>query len=100
VSSHRVTHVTVRNGLTLAYTIAFINAALALLVQFGVHLTTDQQTAITTFVNVSIVLAARVLHMPERTPAGLVMVKHEPILVTEAEPEPDKGETVERPPEK
>jgi hypothetical protein len=75
-----MTHVTVRNGLTLAYTIAFVNATLALLIAFGVSLSDTQQATIVTFVNAAILLAARVLHLPERTATGTVKVTHVPVL--------------------
>lgn len=83
-----VTHVTVRNGLTLAYTVAFVNATLALLIAFGLAITQGQQAAIVAFVNAAILLAARVLHLPERTATGTVAVHHVPVL-TETTDEPD-----------
>lgn len=76
-----MTHVTVRNGLTLAYTVAAINAALVLVTAFGISITQDQQAAIVAFVNISLLLAARVLHMPEKTPTGTIKVDHFPVLV-------------------
>lgn len=78
-----MTHVNVRNGLTLAYVVALVNAALTLVITFGVHFTADQQAAIVGFVNVAVMLAARVMHLPERTAdGGTVSVKHVPELVT------------------
>lgn len=77
----QVTHVTVRNGLTLAYMVAVINCAMALAISFGIHLTDVQQGAIMAFVNAVVMLAARVLHLPEQTPdGGTVMVRHVPVL--------------------
>lgn len=76
-----MTHVTVRNGLTLAYTVALVNAALAVAMSFGVHITNAQQAALVTFVNVAVLLAARVLNLPERTATGTVQVQHTPVLV-------------------
>lgn len=81
-------HVTVRNGLTLGYVVALVNAALTLVDAFGLHLTAAEQAAIVSFVNIAIMLAARVFHLPERTPdGGTVYVKHVPTLVvTPAKP--------------
>jgi len=80
----QVTHLTVRNGLTLAYVVALINAALALLLSFGVDISQEQQVAIVGFVNAAVMLGARVLHMPERTPdGGTVKVSHVPVLTTQ-----------------
>lgn len=77
-----MTHLTARNGLTLAYCVALVNAGLTLVVTFGVHFTTDQQAAIVGFVNVAVMLVARVMHLPERTPdGGTVSVRHVPELV-------------------
>lgn len=74
---------TVRNGLTLAYVVALVNAALALLVSFGIHMNDTQQAAIVGFVNVAVMLGARVLNLPERTPTGgTVSVTHVPVLTT------------------
>lgn len=53
-----------RNGLTIAYTVAFINAALSLVISFGIHLTTNQQVSIVSFINIGIMLAARAMHLP------------------------------------
>lgn len=79
---------TVRNGLTLAYTVALINAALTLVVAFGVTVTTEQQAAIVAFVNVAILLTARVLHLPERTAdGGTIAVQHVPELVETKPPD-------------
>lgn len=76
-------HLTVRNGLTLAYIVAFTNAALSLVLAFGISLDGGQQTAIVGFVNAAVMLAARVLHMPESTPGGgTVAVRHVPVLET------------------
>jgi hypothetical protein len=83
-----MTHVTVRNGLTLAYTIAFLNASLALLIAFGVTLTDTQQATIVAFVNAAVLLGARVLHLPERTTTGTVQVEHVPVLVETPTPPP------------
>lgn len=74
-------HVTVRNGLTLAYVVAVINAVLALLLAFGLNLSSEQQGAIALFINASVMLAARVLHLPERTPdGGTIKVSHLPVI--------------------
>lgn len=74
---------TVRNGLTLAYVVAFVNATLAMLASFGLNLTQDQQVSVVTFVNVALLLSARVLHMPEKTlDGGTVTVTHVPVLTT------------------
>ena len=79
----QVTHVTVRNGLTLAYVVALLNATLQLLVSFGLTLSHEQDLAITAFVNAAVMVAARVLHLPERTPdGGTVKVTHVPVLAT------------------
>lgn len=75
-----MTHVTVRNGLTLAYTVAVVNALLELLISFGVHLTDVQHASIVGFVNAAMLLGARVLHLPEKTPTGTVAVRHFPVL--------------------
>lgn len=81
--ARQVNHVTVRNGLTLAYVVAVVNASLTLLLSFGINITSEQQAAITAFVNAAMLLAARVLHLPERTPdGGTVQVTHMPILKT------------------
>ena len=86
----QVTHLTVRNGLTLAYVVALINAALALLLSFGVDISQEQQVAIVGFVNAAVMLGARVLHMPERTPdGGTVKVTHVPVLTTQTPGSPD-----------
>jgi hypothetical protein len=75
--------VTVRNGLTLAYTVALINTLLALLIAFGATVTNEQQAAIMAFVNAAVLLSARVLHLPERTPSGgTIQVNHVPVLST------------------
>ncbi len=87
---------TVRNGLTLAYTVAAINALLELLISFGVHLSDAQHAGIVAFVNAVVLLAARVLHMPERTSTGTVQVEHVPVLVET--PTPPKPEPVTVPP--
>jgi hypothetical protein len=80
----KITHLTVRNGLTLAYVVALVNALLALLLAFGVNITTEQSAAITAFVNAAMLLAARVLHLPESTPdGGTVRVTHVPVLQTQ-----------------
>lgn len=80
-------HVTVRNGLTLAYVVALVNSALILLVSFGVNMNDSQQAAIVGFVNVAVMLAARVLHLPERTPAGgTVQLQHVPVLTSSDPP--------------
>lgn len=82
-------HVTVRNGMTLAYTLAFVNSALALVEAFGVTLTHAQELGITGFVNAAFLLAARVMTMKEGTSdGGTVAVKHVPVLV---ETPPDGG---------
>lgn len=79
-----LTHVQVRNGLTLAYVVALINAGLALLVSFGLTLTLEQNAAIVAFVNAAVVVAARVLHLPERTvDGGTVSLTHVPVLTTQ-----------------
>lgn len=89
-----ITHVTVRNGLTLAYVVALINCAMALAISFGVNLTDGQQGAIMAFVNAAVLVAARVLHLPEQTPdGGTVAVRHVPVLAstppaTPADPAP------------
>lgn len=88
-----MTHVTVRNGLTLAYTVAVVNAGLALVVAFGINVSTAQQAAIVGFVNAAMLLAARVLHLPEKTATGTVAVTHVPVLVETPKPTP-----VEAPP--
>jgi hypothetical protein len=76
--------VTVRNGLTLAYTVALINAALAVMIAFGVAITNEQNAAIVGFVNAAVLVAARVLHLPERTAdGGTVVVSHVPVLTTQ-----------------
>lgn len=76
-----MTHLTTRNGLTLAYTVAFLNAALALVEAFGVHLNHTQELSITAFVNAAVILAARVLHLPEKTATGgTVTITHVPVL--------------------
>jgi predicted membrane channel-forming protein YqfA (hemolysin III family) len=77
-----MTHVTVRNGMTLAYMVALVNALLGCLVTFGVDLSDPQRASIITFVNVAVLLVARVLHLPEQTPTGTVRVTHVPALVT------------------
>lgn len=78
-----MTHVTVRNGMTLAYTVALVNALLGLLVAFGVNLNDTQRGAIVVFVNVAVLLVGRVLHLPEKTPdGGTVRVAHVPVLET------------------
>lgn len=75
-------HVTVKNGMTLAYTLAFVNAALALVEAFGIMLSHAQELGITGFVNAAFLLAARVLSMKETTPdGGTVAVKHVPVVV-------------------
>lgn len=75
-------HVTVKNGMTLAYTLAFVNSALALVEAFGVMLTHAQELGITGFVNAAFLLAARVMSMKEATAdGGTVAVKHVPELV-------------------
>ncbi len=85
MQGNTITHVTVRNGLTLAYVVAFTNAALALVISFGVSLDSGQQAAIVGFVNAAIMLAARVLHLPEKTAdGGTVAVRHVPVLETQA----------------
>jgi hypothetical protein len=77
-----VTHVTVKNGMTLAYTLAFVNSALALVEAFGVMLSHAQELGITGFVNATFLLAARVLSMKEATSdGGTVSVAHVPVLV-------------------
>lgn len=82
-------HVTVKNGMTLAYTLAFVNASLALVEAFGVVLNHTQEFSITAFVNAAFLLAARVLSMKESTSdGGTVAVKHVPVLV---ETPPDGG---------
>ena len=96
--SQPVTHVTVRNGLTLAYTVAFVNATLALLIAFGLSITQGQQAAIVAFVNAAILLAARVLHLPERTARGTVAVHHVPVLTTTPD-DPEQPQTTTTPPE-
>lgn len=79
-----VTHVTVRNGLTLAYVVALVNALLALLLSFGVDISPEQAAAITAFVNAAVILSARVLHLPERTPdGGTIRMQHIPVLTTQ-----------------
>lgn len=89
-------HVTVRNGLTLAYVIALVNALLALMDAFGLHLTANQQVAVAGFVNASVVVAARVLHLPERAPNGeTVSVRHVPVLETTGGPTPEPPIVVE-----
>jgi hypothetical protein len=80
-------HVTVRNGLTLAYVLALTNSALSLVTSFGVHLDDGQQAGIVAFVNAAVMLAARVLHLPEKTAdGGTVAIRHVPVL--EASPPP------------
>jgi len=79
--ARQVTHVTVRNGLTLAYVVALVNALMAVLLSFGVHMTNDQIAAITGLVNAAMLLSARVLHLPEKTPdGGTVKITHVPVL--------------------
>lgn len=83
-----VTHVTVRNGLTLAYVVALINAALAIVVAFGLTITAPEQAAITGFLNAAVLLAARVLNLPEKIPGGAIVgVGHVPVL-SEVTPAP------------
>lgn len=82
-----VTHVTVRNGLSLAYVVALVNASLALVIAFGANLDSGQQAAIVGFVNAAVLLAARVLHLPERTlGGGAVAIRHVPVLETTPAP--------------
>lgn len=89
-----VTHVTVRNGLSLAYIVAFINAGLALLLSFGIDISQEQQVAIVGFVNAAVMLAARVLHLPERTPdGGTVKLTHVPVLTTQTPSQSDPPTT-------
>lgn len=84
-----ITHVTVRNGLTLALVVAFVNTGLQLLTSFGVHMTDTQRAGITAFVNAAVMLGARVLSLPEKTAAGgTVKVEHVPQLVVTPPPEP------------
>lgn len=75
-------HVTVKNGMTLAYTLAFVNACLGAFESFYVHLNHAQQASLTTLVNASVLLIARVMTMKETTPdGGTVAVKHVPVVV-------------------
>lgn len=87
-----LTHVTVRNGLTLAYVVALINAALALLIAFGLSISNEQNAAIVGFVNAAVLVAARVLHLPEKTVGGgTVSVSHVPVLTTQGPIQTTKG---------
>lgn len=96
-----VTHLTVRNGLTLAYVVALINAALALLIAFGVTINTEQNAAIVGFVNAAVLLSARALHLPEKTAdGGTIAVTHVPVLTTQGPVQTThsiEGETVVTP---
>lgn len=78
-----MTHVTVRNGMTLAYMVAVVNALLGVLIAFGVSLTDVQRASIIVFVNAAVLLVGRVLHLPEKTPdGGTIRVAHVPVLET------------------
>jgi hypothetical protein len=87
---------TVRNGLTLAYVVATINAGLGVLLAFGIVVSEAQQSALIVFVNAAMLLAARVLNLPEKIPGGggTVSVNHLPVLTTRT----SSGETTMVPP--
>ena len=65
------------NGVALAYAMGLTNAAMALVISFGVSLSETQQASIFAFVNAALVLVAHVSHnaakrTKEVIPAGPV----------------------------
>lgn len=50
------------NGITMAYAMGFVNAALALLIAFGIHFNDQQQGAVITFVNAAMIVAVHLGH--------------------------------------
>lgn len=50
------------NGVTIAYAMGVVNAALAMLFAFGVSMTQDQRGYVSAFVNAALVLVAHVSH--------------------------------------
>jgi phosphotransferase system glucose/maltose/N-acetylglucosamine-specific IIC component len=50
------------NGISIAYMMGVVNAALAMLLAFGITLTFPQQASIVTFVNAALVLLAHLSH--------------------------------------
>ena len=77
----QVLHFNVRNGVTLAYGVTFVNTLLGLLVAFGVHLTKAEDAALVAFINVTIAFLARLFNLPEVTPqGGVTRVAHVPVL--------------------
>ncbi len=53
-------YVTTLNGVSIAYTMGVINAFLAMLFSFGVHITSDQRGYVVAFVNACFILVAHV----------------------------------------
>lgn len=60
------------NGITMAYVMGFVNAALALLIAFGIHFNDQQQGAVITFVNAAMIVAVHLGHrLGEAAPTPL-----------------------------
>lgn len=54
--------VTNLNGISIAYVMGVVNAAMSLLLAFGVSISNQQDTQIVTFVNAILILMAHVSH--------------------------------------
>lgn len=50
------------NGISIAYIMALVNAALSMLLAFGLNLTIQEQASITAFVNAALVALAHISH--------------------------------------
>lgn len=81
--------VTTLNGISMAYVMGFLNAALALLLAFGAHITVVQQGAIVVFLNSGLVLIAHVAHRNgEVHPTPSSMANGQPVISPEPPPAP------------
>ena len=62
--TRQIKHITYRNGVTLVYFVAFLNAIQVLVIAYGVHITATEQAAWTLLLNAAIAVIARALNLP------------------------------------
>lgn len=62
----QIKHITYRNGVTLVYFVAFLNAVQQLIIAYGVKETPAEQVAWTMLLNFGIAIIARALNLPYR----------------------------------
>jgi len=60
----QIKHITYRNGVTLVYFVAFVNAIQQLVIAYGVHITPTEQASWALLLNAAIAVIARALNLP------------------------------------